>query len=59
MRADRATGVVTHVVTMRFREDVTGGMRLLYRGRRYRVLAAYDPDARRRYVVLRTEIETP
>lgn len=59
VRADRATGVVTHAVTLRFREDITGGMRVLYRGRRYRVLTAHDPDARRRYVVLKTEIETP
>lgn len=53
------TGVVTHTATMRFRDDVIGGMRLLYRGRRYRVLAAYDPDERRRYLTLKTELETP
>lgn len=59
IRADRATGVVTHAVTLRYREDIAGGMRVLYRGRRYRVLTAHDPDARRRYIALKTEIETP
>ena len=57
--AGRLSGVVTHAITLRFREDVTGGMRVLYGGRRYRVLVAHDPDARRRYLVLKTEIETP
>ena len=57
--ADRLTGVVTHVVTMRFRGDVTGGMRVLYRGRAYRVLVAYDPDERQRYLILKTELEPP
>lgn len=57
--AGHLTAVVTHVVTMRHRADVTGGMRVLYRGRSYRVLAAYDPDERRRYLVLKAELETP
>lgn len=52
-------GVLTHRITTRFRTDVTGGMRVLYRGKRYRVLVAEDPDARRRYLTLKTEIETP
>ncbi len=53
------TGVVSHVATLRHRSDVAGGMRLLYRGRAHRVLVAYDPDGRRRYLVLKTELETP
>ena len=53
------TGVLTHRVSLRFRTDITGGMRVLYRGKRYRVLVAEDPDARRRYLTLKTEIETP
>lgn len=57
--AGHLTGVVTHMVTMRHRADVTGGMRILYRGRSYRVLAAYDPDERGRYLALKTELETP
>jgi SPP1 family predicted phage head-tail adaptor len=57
--AGHLTGVVTHTVTMRFRADVTGGMRVLHRGRAYRVLVAYDPDERRRYLTLKTELETP
>jgi SPP1 family predicted phage head-tail adaptor len=57
--AGRLTGVVTHVVTMRHRTDIAGGMRVLYRGRAHRVLAAYDPDERKRYLALKTELETP
>jgi SPP1 family predicted phage head-tail adaptor len=57
--AARLTGVVTHAVTMRYRGDVTGGMRVLYRGRSYRILVATDPDERRRYLTLKTELETP
>jgi SPP1 family predicted phage head-tail adaptor len=53
------TGVVTHVVTLRHRSDVAGGMRILFRGRVHRVLAAYDPDERQRYLALKTEVETP
>lgn len=52
-------GVVTHVVTIRHRSDIAGGMRVLFRGRAHRVLAAYDPDERRRYLALKTELETP
>lgn len=59
MAGGRLTGVVTHAITMRFRDDVTGGMRVLFRGRRHRVLVARDPDPRRRYLVLDTELETP
>ena len=51
--------VLTHRITLRHRTDITGGMRVLYRGKRYRVLAAADPDARRRYLTLKTEVETP
>jgi len=53
------TGVLTHRVTLRFRDDIAGGMRIACRGRHYRVLVAEDPDARRRYLTLKTEIETP
>jgi len=58
-RAGRLTGVVSHAVTIRHRGDVTGGMRVLYRGRRHRVLAVEDPDERQRYLTLLTELETP
>jgi len=39
--------------------NVTGGMRLLYRGRRFRVLAVFDPDERGRYAIAFTEEEKP
>lgn len=57
--AGHLTGTVTHDVTFRWRADIAGGMRLLYRGRVFRVLAAHDPDETRRYVVARTMEETP
>ncbi len=57
--AGHLAGVVTHTVTMRFREDIAGGMRVLYRGRIFRVLVAFDPDETRRYLVAKTEEERP
>ncbi|MBJ3774821.1 phage head closure protein [Acuticoccus mangrovi] len=46
----RAVGVVTHRVTMRRRADVTGGVRLVVDGTRYRVLAVEDEDPQRRFL---------
>ena len=57
--ADRLSGVVSHQVTMRWRDDVTGGMRIAYRGRTFRILAVGDPDESRRYLVAKTEEEAP
>ena len=45
------SGVVTHLVTFRFRDDLAGGMRVAYRGRTFRMLAVHDPDESRRYLV--------
>lgn len=48
-------GVVTHTITMRFRPDVAGGMRIVYRGRVFRVLVAFDPDEMQRYTTAKVE----
>jgi SPP1 family predicted phage head-tail adaptor len=57
--AGHLSGVVTHKVTMRWRDDIAGGMRLAYRGRLFRVLAVHDPDEDRRYLVASVREETP
>ena len=38
---------------------MSGGMRVSYRGRTFRVLAVYDPDETRRYLVAKTTEEAP
>jgi len=57
--AGHLSGVVTHVVTLRWRDDIAGGMRVAYRGRTFRILAVYDPDESRRYLVAKASEETP
>jgi SPP1 family predicted phage head-tail adaptor len=53
------SGVVTHLVTFRFRDDLAGGMRVAFRGRYFRVLAVHDPDESRRYLVAKCKEEAP
>lgn len=48
--AGHLDGVVTHRVRLRFREDVSGGWRVLYGERTLRVLATRDADGRRRFL---------
>lgn len=57
--AGHLAGVVSHTVTMRYRDDIAGGMRVLYRGRIFRILAVFDPDESRRYLVARAEEQAP
>ena len=57
--AGHLSGVVTHLVTFRFRDDLAGGMRVAFRGRYFRVLAVHDPDERRRYLVAKCMEEAP
>ena len=52
-------GVITHEITFRWREDISGGMRVSYRGRTFRILATSDPDERRRYLVAKAREEAP
>jgi SPP1 family predicted phage head-tail adaptor len=51
--------VATHKITIRWRDDVTGGMQIVFRGRHFRVLALFDPDERQRYLNLLTEEKKP
>lgn len=49
-RFGRLDGVVTHRVTMRHRDDVVGGMRLIHGSRILRLLVVHDPDERDRWL---------
>lgn len=55
--ANASTVRLTHRVTIRFRDDVTSGMRFGFRGRGLAVRAVRDPDEGRRYLVCECEEE--
>jgi SPP1 family predicted phage head-tail adaptor len=50
--SDRLATRITHRVTIRFRADIDGGMRIRHRGRLLRIASLRDPDERRRFLVL-------
>ena len=54
LRAAQLDEVVDHTVTVRFRADIRPGWRLRRGARSFDVVALYDPDERRRYLVLET-----
>jgi SPP1 family predicted phage head-tail adaptor len=56
---DHLAAVTAHRITIRWRADVAGGMRAIYRGRIFRITATEDPDESRRYLVLKAEEEAP
>jgi SPP1 family predicted phage head-tail adaptor len=56
--ADHLAGIVTHHVTIRWRDDIAGGMRIACRGRLFRVLTVHDPEETRRYLVAKAVEET-
>ncbi|MGD9656567.1 MAG: phage head closure protein [Methylocystis sp.] len=51
-RAERAT---SHVVTIRWRSDVTKDMRFVHRGRRLRIQSVVDLNESRRFLVCQCE----
>ncbi|WP_430512864.1 phage head closure protein [Pannonibacter phragmitetus] len=53
----RADGVATHEIRLRHREDIGGGWRIADEAKSYRVLAAADPDGRRRWTLCLCEEE--
>jgi SPP1 family predicted phage head-tail adaptor len=55
VRADRPEQVLTHRITLRYREGVTGAMRLVAGLRRFAIRAASDPDGSRRELVCLVE----
>jgi SPP1 family predicted phage head-tail adaptor len=58
-RVDRPEQAITHRVTLRYREGVTGAMRLTCGLRRFQIKAAADPDGRRRDLVCLVEEIAP
>jgi SPP1 family predicted phage head-tail adaptor len=56
--AGHMAGVLTHAITLRWRDDITGTMRVTWHGRAFRILAVYDPNETQRYLVAETAEET-
>jgi SPP1 family predicted phage head-tail adaptor len=59
VRADRPEQSLTHRVTLRYREGVTGAMRLTCGLRRFVIRAASDPDGSKRDLVCLVEEVRP
>ncbi len=57
--AARAEQAVTHRVTLRYREGVSGGMRLVRGLRRFAIRSASDPDGTRKRLVCLVEEIAP
>jgi SPP1 family predicted phage head-tail adaptor len=55
VRADRPEQSLTHRITLRYRDGVTGAMRLTSGLRRFAIRAASDPDGMRRDLVCLVE----
>ena len=55
VRADRPEQALTHRITLRYREGVTGAMRLTLGLRRFAIRATSDPDGSRRDLVCLVE----
>jgi SPP1 family predicted phage head-tail adaptor len=55
VQADRPEQSLTHKITLRYREGVTGAMRLTAGLRRFTIKAASDPDGSRRNLVCLVE----
>jgi len=60
-REDGASGRlgtrITHRITLRWRADITGAMRLVHRGRVLRIVSLRDPDEARRFLIIDAEEE--
>lgn len=57
--AQRRESSFTHRITIRWRPDVNGAMRLSGDGKAYRILAVHDADHRRRYLTCLCEETGP
>lgn len=55
--ADGMNEVVTHRVTLRYRDDIESGMRLKSGARLFAIRTVHDPDETRRYLVCTTREE--
>jgi SPP1 family predicted phage head-tail adaptor len=52
---ERREARTSHRVTMRFRDDVTAEMRLVWRGRSLDIRGMRDPDGKRRWLAINAE----
>lgn len=52
---ERQEQTIGHVVTIRWREGVTSGMRFVHRGRHFAIRAVFDPDEGRRFLQCQCE----
>lgn len=59
LSADRLSTRVTHRITIRFRTDIEGGMRIVHRTRNLRIAHWRDLDETRRFLVLEAVEERP
>jgi SPP1 family predicted phage head-tail adaptor len=59
VRADRPEQSLTHRITLRYRDGVTGAMRLTSGLRRFAIWAASDPDGSKRDLVCLVEEVRP
>lgn len=59
VRAGREDAIVSHRVTLPYRDDVTPERRLLLGPRRFRIRSAEDPDGRRQSLVCLVEEMAP
>jgi SPP1 family predicted phage head-tail adaptor len=59
VRADRPEQSLTHRITLRYREGVTGAMRPTIGLRRFAIRAASDPDGSKRDLVCLVEEVRP
>lgn len=50
--------LITHRITIRWRDDVTAGMRIRHRGRMFAIETVADPDERRRFLLIEAREET-
>lgn len=53
--AGQTLETVTHHITMRYRADISSGMRLRKQARIFSVLTVHDPDESGRYLVCKVE----
>ncbi len=51
----RAEQSISHLVTIRWRDDVASAMRFSFRGRKLLIRSVFDPDERRRFLICQCE----
>lgn len=56
VRAEQQQTSMTHILTIRYREDITSDMRAIVDGKKlYLVKLPYDPDGKRRWLSMEVE----